>query len=777
MIFSRIMLVLAIVVQLASCAGDAPLRAARDLSQAGKDEDALVLLEKEILADPRNSNLRLALRTTRERYLARLFHLANEAITRGSEDDSAAIFRKILSLDSGNQVARARLEALEDRVRLRGLIADAERAAEKADWESVEERSRLIAAIRPDHPALRSLRRRMLEGRMKPAERGGEYLAAIGKRVSINLKDASIKTIFDLLAHVSGLSFVFDREVRTEQKTSFNVRDVTVKDALSMITLSNQLESRTLNDKALLIYPATAAKQREYQSLIMRSYYLTNADPKNLAATIRTLVKTRDITLNEKLSLLIVRDTPEAMRIIDRIVALEDLPEPEVMLEVEILEVKRTRLMELGVRFPEQLSLSPLASNGTTLTLADLRRLGQDSTAATISPLTINARREISDVNILANPRIRARNKEKAKILIGEKVPNITTTATATGFVAENIQYIDVGLKLEVESNVSLDDEVTIKMNLEVSSIISQVTGKSGSIAYRIGTRNAATVLRLKDGQNQILAGLINDEDRSTANRVPGLGSIPVLGRLFGSQNDQAEKTEIVLSITPRLIRQIQRPEVAFLDMEAGTEAGVRNFRDSGQSGTTAPTLRLTPTISGDTVPAQMPRGTVPGALRGPASSTGSPAGDIGTPAGSTAAQSADSVRLSLAGPSQVRLGATTTVQLAIQASQLLANVPVVLSFDPKAFEVMSVQESSGSGVATLASRVDATNGQIFATLSAQPSVSETAPTTLLISFSLRAIGQTGKSIVTVVSAQPSTDSGRLLPTTPVPPLAIVIAN
>ena len=314
-------------------------------------------------------------------------------------------------------------------------------------------------------------------------------------------------------------------------------------------------------------------------------------------------------------------------------------------------------------------------------------------------------------------------------------------------------------------------------MNLEVSSIISQVTGKSGSIAYRIGTRNAATVLRLKDGQNQILAGLINDEDRSTANRVPGLGSIPVLGRLFGSQNDQAEKTEIVLSITPRLIRQIQRPEVAFLDMEAGTEAGVRNFRDSGQSGTTAPTLRLTPTISGDTVPAQMPRGTVPGALRGPASSTGSPAGDIGTPAGSTAAQSADSVRLSLAGPSQVRLGATTTVQLAIQASQLLANVPVVLSFDPKAFEVMSVQESSGSGVATLASRVDATNGQIFATLSAQPSVSETAPTTLLISFSLRAIGQTGKSIVTVVSAQPSTDSGRLLPTTPVPPLAIVIAN
>src|SRR5687767_10038942 len=144
-------------------------------------------------------------------------------------------------------------------------------------------------------------------------------------------------------------------------------------------------------------------------------------------------------------------------------------------------------------------------------------------------------RQQDASTNVLANPRIRVKNKEKARIHIGDRVPVITTTAAATGgFVSESVSYLDVGLKLEVEPLVHLEDEVGIKVALEVSNIAREVRGVgSSTLVYQIGTRNATTVLRLRDGETQVLAGLINDDDRRTANRVPGIGDWPVIGRLF----------------------------------------------------------------------------------------------------------------------------------------------------------------------------------------------------------------------------------------------------
>lgn len=188
----------------------------------------------------------------------------------------------------------------------------------------------------------------------------------------------------------------------------------------------------------------------------MRSFYLSNADAKVVAATLKSLLKSRDVVVDEKLNLVILRDSPEAVRLAkEKLVALHDVPEPEVMLEVEVLEVKRSRLLDLGVRWPDQLSLAPLPAGGGALTVADLRNLNSATTAANIGALSLNARKTDSDANILANPRIRARNREKARVLIGERVPNITTTSTSTGFVSESIAYVEVGLKLEVEPTIS----------------------------------------------------------------------------------------------------------------------------------------------------------------------------------------------------------------------------------------------------------------------------------------------------------------------------------
>ena len=177
--------------------------------------------------------------------------------------------------------------------------------------------------------------------------------------------------------------------------------------------------------------------------------------------------------------------------------------------------------------------------------------MNSEAIGVTIGPTTLNARRDDTDGALLANPRIRVRNREKARFVIGERVPVITTTATSTGFVSDSVSYLDVGLKVEVEPTIYLEDEVGIRVALEVSNLLSEVRSRAGTLAYQIGTRNAATVLRLKDGETQILAGLINHSDRVTANKVPGLGSLPILGRLFGSRKDEVASSEIVLLITP----------------------------------------------------------------------------------------------------------------------------------------------------------------------------------------------------------------------------------
>jgi general secretion pathway protein D len=404
----------------------------------------------------------------------------------------------------------------------------------------------------------------------KPAQQDTAMAAAYRKLITIEFKDVPLRTVFEVISRTAGINFLFDKDVKTDQKTSIFLKNATIESAVNLTLLTNQLDQRVLEGHTVLVYPNTQAKQKDYQPLSVRSFFLANAEAKTVAATLKAILKTRDVVVDDKLNLLIVRDTPEAIRLAAKLVAVHDMPEPEVMLEVEILEVKRTRLTDLGIRWPDQLSLSPLGTGGG-LTLADLRGVDSTRLSAAVGPVTLVARNADSDANILANPRIRARNREKAKILIGERVPVITTTSTTIS-VAESVNYVDVGLKLDVEPTIYLDGEVAIKVSLEVSNIISQLQTKSGTVAYQIGTRTAQTVLRLKDGENQVLAGLINDEDRRSGNKVPGLGTVPVVGRLFGSQLDDASKTEIVLSITPRILRNVSRPDDSLVEFESGTE-------------------------------------------------------------------------------------------------------------------------------------------------------------------------------------------------------------
>jgi general secretion pathway protein D len=249
------------------------------------------------------------------------------------------------------------------------------------------------------------------------------------------------------------------------------------------------------------------------------------------------------------------------------------------MLEVEVLEIGHNQLSQIGIDWPSRAALGVVGAAGVPgqLTGTEAKNLNSGLFRLNVTdPLVaLNLRQQAGRTNVLANPRIRVKNKEKARIHIGDKVPVITTTAGSTGFVSESVNYLDVGLKLEVEPLVTLEDDVGIKVGLEVSNISNEVKTTGGTVAYQVGTRNANTTLRLRDGETQVLAGLINDEDRRSANKVPGASRLPIVGRLFKSTNDTVNKTEVVLLITPRVIRNIERPGARLEEFNSGTELEV----------------------------------------------------------------------------------------------------------------------------------------------------------------------------------------------------------
>ena len=318
---------------------------------------------------------------------------------------------------------------------------------------------------------------------------------------------------------------------------------------------------------------------------------------------LKTVLKTKDLHADEKLNTITMRDTANAIHLAEKLIAAQDLAEPEVVLDVEVLEVKRSRLMELGVDPPGKFTVLNIVQNpdtvvstatgattvvNNTLTSTQLtleKLLNTNSSNIGVDNPSINIRAQNGDTNILANPRIRVKNREKAKIMIGDRVPVITSTQTANVGTSESVSYLDVGLKLDVEPNVFLNGEVGVKVALEVSNIVKEVRSRSGTLTYQIGSRNAVTELRLKDGETQALAGLISDEDRKAAVGLPWLIDLPVIGRLFSSESSDRNKTEIVLLITPRIVRNLDPSAASRSEMAGGTEKSVGAPRLSLQSG------------------------------------------------------------------------------------------------------------------------------------------------------------------------------------------------
>ncbi|USX25487.1 general secretion pathway protein GspD [Oxalobacteraceae bacterium OTU3CINTB1] len=573
---------LAIAVGVSGCAGQMAFREANQLVAKDQVEAGLLKYQEAVRAEPGNAEYRTAYLMARDRAAQRLLEQSERQLSEGRPDLAEQGFRRVLGLDQMNERARSGLRAIERDSRQDKLLAAAIEHANKKEYDLAKLRLNALLTETPSNEKARLLLREVTEKSAQPVVESG--LAKSYKQpITIEFRDAPLKQVFEVIARRSGLNFVFDKDVKTDQRTTVMLKNSTVESAIYFLLLTNQLEQQVMDANTILIYPNVAAKLKEYQEMTVKTFFLANAEAKLVANTLKTILKSRDVVVDEKLNLLIVRDNPEAIRLAERLIAVQDAPEAEVMLEVEILEVKRGTLMNLGVEWPTSVGLTPLSTaGGTGITLRDLRRLNSDTIGVSGISAAINANKTDTDSNLLANPRIRVRNKEKAKIVIGDKLPVITATVSSGigGFASDNVTYVDVGLTLNVEPTIYLNNEVAIRVQLEVSNLTNTITTRNGGTAYQIGTRQATTMLQLKDGENQVLAGLINNEERGTASKLPGAGDLPIIGRLFGSKRDDNQKTEIVLSITPRLIRNVQRPEASASEFSAGTEASFRRRPD-----------------------------------------------------------------------------------------------------------------------------------------------------------------------------------------------------
>ncbi len=686
-------------IQISGCSTANEYLEANQLLKNGENYKALEKLYQAKNKNPSNPRYAIQYLNLRDQLVNDLIHKAEAARKSGSLGEAEKLYRDIEKYDVNNSMVKLGQELIQRDRQHAELIEKNKQNSEKLKL--VNEK---INIETPNSVFLD----RTKENISPINSANNEMHESFKKVVSLEFKDAPFKSVIEALSQVSDLNFFYDKDIRPDIKISVKIDNLTIEDALKLILNTNGLNYKILSPKALLIYPDNEQKSNKYENLEIRSFYLENAKASTVVENLKSLLKLKNIIINERLNLIVVRDNKQTMDIVDKLIKLQDMDDPEIVLDVVVLEIKSSKLLDLGLKPPLQASLSVAPTNNSTLMLNDLMNITPMNTQVNIDQVVANLRKEDQNSNILANPKIRVKNHEKAVIQIGDRVPVITTTATSTGFVSESLSYVDVGLKLEVEPNIRLDNEVGIKTSLEVSNLVKEVRSSNGTLAYQIGTRNASTVLQLANGETQILAGLINDEQRKSAIKIPLLGDLPVLGRLFGSNRDDKQRTEIVLAITPHIVRNLKRPNEKDARFESGTNNVISNnpYVINPSTGTKGSTKR---------------KKSLKTTSFNRKNSTALPTNFDNNSTINTPVTTNNQIKLQWRQPSQIKVGEQFDVYLTTNTQTAMAGIPLLINYNKEQLKAISVEEgdffSQGGANTSYSSQIDEQNSRITAVI------------------------------------------------------------
>ncbi|WP_397448557.1 secretin N-terminal domain-containing protein [Pseudomonas sp. NA-150] len=546
------------------------------LMEQGQYEAAIARVEQGLRENPRDTDLHLALIGDRTRAVKTLMAQADQDRAAREFGKARQGYNRVLYFEPENRRAQDSLRQLDYLRSMDEKLELAKGDLRRGDIFGADRQVQQILELDPKNDGALELQGSIQMVKSRNVVPYPQLRTRLDRPVTLEFRDANLKVIFEVLSQVAGLNFIFDKDLRPDMKATIFVREVRIEDAVALLLQQNQLHQKVVNENTILIYPDSPQKVKDYQELVMRTFYLTNIDANTALNMIKTMLKTRDVFVDERLNTLTMRDTEDAVRMAEKLLQAQDQSNPEVVLEVEVMEVSRQRILDLGLQWPNTFGV--INSDGTAVSVLDQLR-GINSSRITISPspqAKINA--QDNDINTLASPVIRVSNREQARIHIGQRVPIISATSvpsTQGPVITESVTYLDVGLKLEVQPIVHLNNEVAIKIALEVSNATPLPPTQNGTIPVQVDTRNAQTTLRLHDGETQVLAGLVRDDHGASGNKIPGLGDIPGLGRLFGSNKDTIAKSELVLSITPHIVRNLPYQSPSDMEFQTGTETSM----------------------------------------------------------------------------------------------------------------------------------------------------------------------------------------------------------
>ena len=548
---SSLALLVLVVLAATGCTGSSTRRAA-ELAESAQDFDrAVVEYTKLVRANPNDRNARASLEQVRLRAAQAHFSTARRLAALGKFEDALIEYQLAAELNPGSGVIQDEMRTV--RAQLRAKVTLTQDG--KTQLETLVAKS--LAAPLP--------------GESLPDD--------VTLPDTLMFREASARVVYLAIGQYADLNIVFDPTF-LDRNITVDLRKTSLSEALDAVSAATRNFWRSSGQRTVAIVPDTPAKRREYEEEIVQTFYLSNADLKETIDILRIVVDARRIAPLTANNAITIKDTPDRISAAGRIISAIDKARPEVIIDVELLEVDRTRMREYGLQIASPGSPGingQVDINREGFTLNDLLNLTQSDVLLTGLPaLYYRLLKTDSATRILANPSLRTSEGVAAQANFGERVPvpvTVFAPIAAGGVQTQPItsfNYENIGVNIDITPRTHHDDDVSLAIKIQVSSI----SGTGFGNLPTFGNRAISTVIRLKDGETNMLAGLIRDDERRVTSGVPGLSDLPVIGAIFSNNQRETQETDIILTLTPRIVR--------VLNLRAEDLTPFRVGRDSG---------------------------------------------------------------------------------------------------------------------------------------------------------------------------------------------------
>jgi general secretion pathway protein D len=538
---------------------------ASDGDQAFEAEnwDAAVYFYLQALVDePDNTEYKLRLTFARQKGSARHFQRGTMLRELGRLKAARDELQMAFHLDPTNQFAEQLLGRVQEEIEILG---------------------------RPDGAReLEEIKRAAREAKVKPP-----VLDPKSKdRITLNFpKPKPVQEIYQAMAKAYGFNILFDPKLK-EDRLSIELNDLTAEQSLEMVMQASGHFYKVLDEHTIIVVDDTPQNRREYEDLVIKTFFLSNADVKDVDKLLRSLIEARRLSTNEQLNAITLRDTADKVAIAEKLIAVNDKAKAEVLVDVELLLMSSRNDTNLGAALSSytfNLGLDTAAVSGTegqdgALYLDQIKNITRGNWFINIPSVVINLAISSGNAEVLAQPQLRITEGEKASLLIGDRVPipvtSFNTSNNIGGAVTPitSFQYQDIGIKIDVEPRVHHNREVTLKLTVEVSNLGEEVSVGPNQTAITIGTRTITSVIRLQSGESSLLAGLIRRDQGEVITKTPLLSDIPLIGRLFTNKEKTDRRTDLVLTLTPSIIRFPDITEADLAPMWVGTESQISYY-------------------------------------------------------------------------------------------------------------------------------------------------------------------------------------------------------